>query len=48
MQRKRLIVILLTVIMILSCALTGCGGDDECSMCGGSGYYEKKDCPACP
>lgn len=43
---KRMIAILLVVTMM--CTISACGGSDECSMCGGTGYYQKKDCPACP
>ena len=44
---KRFLAVLLSVIFIFS--MIGCGGsDDECSICGGSGYYQKKDCPGCP
>ena len=29
------------------CTLTACGDDDDCGMCNGSGYYQKKTCPVC-
>lgn len=45
---KKILGIILLAIMLLSCiAMTGCDGDDDCSVCGGSGYYQKKDCPFC-
>ena len=46
---RKFISILLIVITLLSCSicLTACGGDDDCPICGGSGYYQKKDCPGC-
>ncbi len=46
---KKVISILLIVLLlaISAISLTGCGGDDDCFACGGSGYYQKKDCPFC-
>ena len=46
---KKIISIILMTIIILSCSLSlfSCGDDDGCFICGGSGYYEKKDCPGC-
>ena len=47
-KMKKLISIILVVVALFSClALSGCGGDDDCFACGGSGYYQKKDCPFC-
>ena len=45
---KRILTIILVVLMIVTCCvgLTACG-DDDCFICGGSGYYQKKDCPGC-
>lgn len=46
---KRIISILMIVATLISCSvcLTGCGDDDDCIICGGSGYYQKKYCPGC-
>lgn len=46
---KKIISIILIVISILSCTicLSACGDNDSCFICGGSGYYQKKDCPGC-
>ena len=46
---KKFICMILVVISILSCVicLSSCGEDDSCFICGGSGYYQKKDCPGC-
>ena len=51
MKRRTLSVRLLAVVLLaaLSLGLVGCGGgSDDCYICGGSGYYQKKDCPGCP
>lgn len=49
MSKKRIVakILLIVMAMSLSFGLVGCGGDDDCPICGGSGYYEKKDCPGC-
>lgn len=46
---RKIIALSMAVIMMLSCAvcITSCTDDDECIICGGSGYYQKKDCPGC-
>ena len=46
---KKIISILMIVMTLLSCAtcITSCTDDDNCPICGGSGYYQKKDCPGC-
>ena len=45
---KKIIIVVLVIVALVSClALSGCGGDDDCFACGGSGYYQKKDCPFC-
>ena len=36
-----LVLLLLSTVAFVSCT------DDECMICGGSGYYQKKDCPGC-
>ena len=47
-KMKKVISVILIVVALFSClALSGCGGDDDCFACGGSGYYQKKDCPFC-
>ena len=44
---KKAIAIILVMVSLLSCfMLTGCD-DGSCGVCGGSGYYQKKDCPFC-
>lgn len=48
---KRIISLLLAIMLLItfSFVLTGCDDDDDkCPICGGSGYYQKKDCPGCP
>lgn len=47
---KRFISLILVVLLIATSAftLTACDDDDDCPICGGSGYYQKKDCPGCP
>ena len=42
---KRVIVALTALCCMF--ALAACGGDDDCGMCNGSGYYQKKTCPVC-
>lgn len=37
----------LIISMLLMLLLTACNTDDECGMCNGSGYYQKKTCPVC-
>ena len=46
---KKLISLILVILLITASAftLTACD-DDDCPICGGSGYYQKKDCPGCP
>ena len=46
---KRIVCLVLTVVLLISCTLsfTSCTDDDDCIICGGSGYYQKKDCPGC-
>ena len=46
MNIKKKLLLLLAAVMLMS-SLIACGGDDECGMCNGTGYYEKKTCPAC-
>ena len=45
---KKIICMILVVLSILSCTLclASCG-EDDCPICGGSGYFQKKDCPGC-
>lgn len=46
---RKISTIILVVLMIATCCvgLTACGDEDGCFICGGSGYYQKKDCPGC-
>ena len=47
---RKAIAIVMIVITLLSSAIciTSCtDNDDDCPICGGSGYYQKKDCPGC-
>ena len=39
----------IAVVLIISFifTLTACFSDNDCPICGGSGYYLKKDCPGC-
>ena len=45
---KKIICMILIAISLFSCTLclSACE-DDDCFICGGSGYYQKKDCPGC-
>ena len=44
---KKVIAVILSVVLVMS-IMVGCSGsDDDCPICGGSGYYQKKDCPGC-
>ena len=45
---KKFICFVLVIVSVLSCVtcLASCG-DDSCFICGGTGYYQKKDCPGC-
>lgn len=47
---KRIISVLLIILMLITSVFVfnGCSSkDDDCFICGGSGYYQKKDCPGC-
>jgi hypothetical protein len=45
---KKIFSIILVLVVLLSCfTLAGCEVDDECDACGGTGYYQKRDCPFC-
>ena len=47
---RKILSVILVVFMIIACCVgfTACSdSDDECFICGGSGYYQKKDCPGC-
>lgn len=47
---KKIIAIFLLILMLISSVttLTSCGNNDnDCYICGGSGYYQRKDCPGC-
>lgn len=46
MQISKCICFILTMVT-LCISLTSCGDDNKCGMCNGSGYYQKKTCPAC-
>lgn len=46
MKRKK-ILLLVGILLMSAFALTACGDDDDCGMCNGSGYYQKKTCPVC-
>ena len=47
-MKKACLMIVMIISLLFSCfLLTGCGDDNECGMCNGSGYYKKKTCPAC-
>lgn len=45
---KKIICLFLIAVSILSCSfcLSACV-EEGCFACGGSGYYQKKDCPFC-
>ena len=45
-MKKSLLIFLCVLPLLLTLMLTGCG-DNDCGMCNGSGYYQKKTCPAC-
>ena len=46
---KKIIALVMLLVLLITAAvsLTGCGDEDACFICGGSGYYEKRDCPGC-
>ena len=46
---KKIISLILLVFMLVGVGmvLTSCLDNDDCSICGGSGYYQKKFCPGC-
>ncbi|MBO5925857.1 MAG: hypothetical protein J6Q52_06365 [Clostridia bacterium] len=47
-MKKTVTVIMLVITMFLcSFSIMGCSDKDNCIICGGSGYYQKKDCPGC-
>lgn len=39
-------ILALCLLVSMTISLTSCG-DDDCFACGGSGYYQKRDCPFC-
>ena len=45
MKKKILLLAILSILLMF--AFTGCGDDNECGMCNGSGYYDHRTCPAC-
>ena len=49
-MKKNIIKSIVSIVLAFAISLTliGCtGGSDDCYICGGSGYYQKKDCPGC-
>ena len=48
MNKKRIykVAVAFLLIALFAVGMVGCASDD-CSACGGSGYYQKKDCPFC-
>ena len=38
---------LMLIIVVMCMTFTACSDDDDCGMCNGSGYYQKKTCPVC-
>ena len=46
---KKIISLIIACLLIMSvaCSLISCDNDDDCPACGGTGYYQKKDCPLC-
>lgn len=47
---KKFLILIIAILLFLTSFLTfsGCSNnDDDCFICGGSGYYQKKDCPGC-
>ncbi len=48
MKKVIALVMIIVTLFVCSVCLTGCiNSDNECIICGGSGYYQKKDCPGC-
>lgn len=45
MKKKMLLLTMLSILLMF--VITGCGDDNECGMCNGSGYYDHRTCPAC-
>ena len=47
-MKKIICMALVLFLLVLSTVgFVSCTDDDECMICGGSGYYQKKDCPGC-
>ena len=46
MKKKLTFIVIIVILFGLISACMG-GGDGDCGMCGGSGYYDRKTCPAC-
>ncbi len=47
-MKKTISLIIAVFLLIISVFLfTSCEAEDDCFACGGSGYYQKKDCPFC-
>lgn len=45
---KKSICVILILLSVLTCFFAvGCNSEDECEACGGTGYFQKKDCPFC-
>lgn len=48
MKRIISLVLLASILAASVLVFTACDGGNECFICGGTGYYQKKDCPGCP
>lgn len=46
---KKMICLVAVILLLATSAtlLAGCVDNTDCPICGGSGYYQKKDCPGC-
>ncbi len=44
-MKKKIIVLMCFMVTVY--IFTGCGNNQKCKVCGGTGYYEKKTCVFC-
>lgn len=46
--KKVVIFVLVACLSLVMVACDGSSKSNKCGICGGTGYYQKKDCPGCP
>lgn len=47
MKKNTKIYIMVCMIIMIMLFTSACSENNDCGMCSGSGYYDKKTCPAC-